>query len=157
MISNIYSKSNIHNSPALARQSQVILYDRLLPIIDSLSSASQNGNGVDVHELWNAATMDGITAYLFGLKNSSNFLQNEPYRRHWLSLYQSRKKYTFFSQELPRLTKFCKKLGIYLVPAWVDDANRELEAWTQDRCDSTMAYMAEAAATDKDVGNSLSS
>jgi cytochrome P450 len=153
MISNIYSKSNIHSSPAVAAQAQTILYDRLLPIIDSISSAFKGTNGIDVHDLWNAMTMDGMTAYLFGLKNSSNFLQNEEYRHHWLALYHGRKTYTFFSQELPRLTKFCKKIGIHLVPKWVDDANLELEAWTQNVCDSTLAYIKEAAAEDKEVAN----
>jgi cytochrome P450 len=153
MISNIYSKSNIHSSPALAAQAQVILYDRLLPIIDSISKALTGANGIDVHDLWNAMTMDGMTAYLFGLKNSSNFLQNQAYRRHWLALYHGRKTYTFFSQELPRLTKFCKKIGVPLVPKWVDDANLELEAWTQDRCDATIAYLKDAAAEDKNVAN----
>lgn len=153
MISNIYSKSNIHSSPALAAQAQVILYDRLLPFIESVSSAFKGANSIDVHDLWNATTMDGMTAYLFGLKNSSNFLQDQTYRRHWLALYHGRKTYTFFSQELPRLTKFCKKIGIHLVPKWVDDANLELEDWTQSLCDSTMGYLKDAAVEDKEVAN----
>ena len=152
MISNIYSKSSIHSSPALARQAQVILYDRLLPIIASVSSPTSNE--IDVHDLWNATTMDFITAYLFGLKNGSNFLQNEPYRRHWFQLYHSRKTYTFFPQELPRLTRFCKSLSINLVPTWVDDANQELEAWTKERCDETHTYVKEgSAAKDNDPAN----
>jgi cytochrome P450 len=95
--------------------------------------------------------MDFICAYLFGLKNGSNFLQNEPYRRHWFQLYHSRKTYTFFPQELPRLTRCCKSLFIHLVPTWVDDANRELEAWTKERCDDTSAYIKDGlAAKDTD-------
>lgn len=97
--------------------------------------------------------MDFITAYLFGLKNGSNFLQNEPYRRHWLSLYQSRKTYTFFPQELPRLTRFFKFLHIHLVPTWVDDANRELEAWCKERCDATDVYLKESATKETEPGN----
>ena len=150
MISNTYSKSNIQASTALHAQAQVILYGRLLPIIESVSQAE---NGIDVHDLWNATTMDGMTAYQFGLKNSSNFLQDQAYRRHWLDLYHARKTYTFFSQELPRLTKFCKKLGIYLVPKWVDDANQELEAWTQKLCDNTMESMKATEAKDKGTGD----
>lgn len=153
MISNTYSKSNIHSSPALAAQAQIIIYGRLLPILDNISATFKVGNGVDVHDLWNAMTMDGMTAYQFGLKNSSNFLQNPTYRRHWLALYHGRKTYTFFSQELPRLTKFCKKIGIHLIPKWVDDANQELEVWTQGLCDSTTAYMKNATTEDKDVAN----
>lgn len=150
MISNIYSKSSIHSSPALAAQAQVVLYQRLLPLLDA---SSTSGNGIDIHDIWNATTMDGMTAYLFGIRNSSNFLQHEKYRRHWLGLYHARKTYTFFSQELPKLTKFCKKAGIHLVPSWVDDANEELEAWTQDHCDSATAYLKDAAAEDEDRAN----
>ena len=154
MISNIYSKSNIHNSPALARQAQVILYDRLLPSIQTMSAANSSEDGVDVHDLWNATTMDFITVYLFGLKNGSSFLQNESYRQHWFHLYHSRKTYTFFSQELPRLSRFLRKFGIYLTPTFVDDANQELEAFTKDLCDSTSVYINDgSAAKDADPGN----
>jgi cytochrome P450 len=154
MISNIYSKSNIHSSPALARQAQVILYERLLPIITSASESANCADGVDVHDLWNATTMDGMTAYLFGLKNGSNFLHNEAYRRHWFQLYHSRKTYTFFSQELPRLSRFLKRFFIHLTPTWVDDANRELEAWNKDRCDATSSYVNDgSAAKDAESAN----
>ncbi|KAH8811985.1 cytochrome P450 [Xylogone sp. PMI_703] len=152
-ISHVYSKSSIQGSPAVHRHSQVILYDRLFPIISAAATASPAPTTVDVLDLWNGTTMDFVTAYLFGLKNSSNFLQDEPYRKHWLELYQGRKKYTFFPQELPRLTGFLKSLGIRLVPAWVDDANRELEAWTKSRCASTMAYLETQAASDPDPAN----
>ncbi|KAE8451553.1 hypothetical protein EG329_003626 [Mollisiaceae sp. DMI_Dod_QoI] len=150
MISNIYSKSNIHNSPALLAQAQVILYNRLLPLLTSTISPLSHPNGVDVHEIWNSTTMDFITAYLFGLKNASNFLRDEIYRKHWFQLYHSRKTYTFFPQELPHLTNFLKKLHIYLVPTWVDAANRELEAWTQERCDITSTYIKNGAASKDD-------
>jgi cytochrome P450 len=154
MISNIYSKSNIHSSPALAEQARVILYERLLPIVTSIVDSARSPDGVDVHDLWNATTMDFITAYLFGLKNSSNFLQNESYRRHWFQLYHSRKTYTFFPQELPRLSQFFRRLGVNLTPTWVDDANEELEAWTKDRCDSTSGFINGGwAAKDTDPAN----
>jgi cytochrome P450 len=154
MISNIYSKSNIHSSPALAQQAKAILYERLLPIITSITDSARSSDGVDVHDLWNATTMDFITAYLFGLRNGSNFLHNESYRRHWFQLYHSRKTYTFFSQELPRLSRFLKHFYIHLTPTWVGDANRELEAWTKDRCETTSAYVnGGSAAKDTDLAN----
>jgi hypothetical protein len=152
MISNAYSKSTLHASPSLDRQAQVILYDRLLPILSSSSSALQD-IGIDVHDIWNATSMDFITAYQFGLKNSTNFLQNEGYRRHWLYLYYGRKTYPYFTQELPRLTRFLKFFHVNLVPVWVNDANRELEASTKELCDSTVAYIRDSAVEDKDIGN----
>ena len=150
MISYTYSKSHIQTSPAAERQAQVLIYERLFPIIASAASVSKP---IDVHSLWNASSMDFICAYLFGIKNGSNFLQDEKYRRHWLSIYHSRKSYPYFTQELPRLTKFFKKLGIHLIPTWVDNANNELEDWTKGRCDAALSYLKNQAAKDNDIGN----
>ncbi|KAH6723966.1 cytochrome P450 [Leptodontidium sp. MPI-SDFR-AT-0119] len=154
MMSNIYSKSTIHNSPALAAQAQVIIYDRLLPLLTAASTPLRFPNGVEIHEIWNSTTMDFIAAYQFGLTNGSDFLTNETFRKYWLSMYHTRKTYVFWSQELPRFSRFLRKLNIYLVPRWVDTNNRELEAWTQERCDNTSAYLRDGlAAKDTDPAN----
>jgi len=139
MISHIYSKSTLQSSAALASQARTILFSRLLPIITASIKPSQIPHGIDVHDLWNAATMDFITAYIFGLPHSTNFLQNVGYRQHWLELYQSRKKYTFFPQELPRLTKIAHAIGVRLVPRWVDYANQEIEAFCASMCKAATA------------------
>ncbi|MCJ1391105.1 hypothetical protein MMC18_003967 [Xylographa bjoerkii] len=131
MISNVYSKTYLQNSPEMYKISQVLLYQRLLPVIESLAS---EGREVDVHELNFAATMDFINAYLFGLGSGSNFIEDGPFRKHFLELYYSRKTYTFWSQEMPKLTSFLHKLGIRLVPNFVDEANREIEAWCLSMC-----------------------
>lgn len=64
MISNTYSKSNVQNSPALAKQAQIILYERLLPLLTKASTSQLSAKGIDVLEIWNSTTMDFITAYL---------------------------------------------------------------------------------------------
>lgn len=153
MISNIYSKSVLQSSAIFARQAEVIIYDRLLPLLNS-ACASASTKSIDVHEIWMSTAMDFITAYIFGLDNSSNFLKNEEERKHWLSLYHSRKIYTFFNQELPHLTRFLRRLGVYLYPTWVDDANRDLEAWCKKLCNTTSAYI-DQTPKDSDVGNNL--
>jgi hypothetical protein len=83
--------------------------------------------------------MDTITAYQFGLHNSSNFLRDDAYRAHWLELYQSRKKYLYYPQEVPRLITFLRCFGIRLVPTWVDDANQEIEDWALGMCNAATA------------------
>jgi cytochrome P450 len=153
MISHIYSKSTLHSSPALASQSITILFSRLLPIITASTHPSQNPRGIDVHDLWMAATMDFITAYIFGLRHSTNFLKNVGYRQHWLELYQSRKKYTFFPQELPRLTKIMHAIGIRLVPRWVDYANQEIEAFCASMCKAATASIKSEEASNADPGD----
>ncbi|MCJ1379685.1 hypothetical protein MMC17_002787 [Xylographa soralifera] len=115
----------------MVKISQVLLYQRLLPVIESLA---REGSEVDVHELNFAATMDFINAYLFGLDNGSNFLEDAPFRKHFLALYYSRKTYTFWPQEMPKMMSFLHKLGIRLVPRFVEAANREIEDWCLSMC-----------------------
>ena len=93
MISHVYSKSYLQSSQELHDISQTLLYDRLLPI---LNAAAVSGEPVDVLELNYAAAMDFINAYLFGLQNGSNVLQDLPFRKNFLHLYYCRKTYTFW-------------------------------------------------------------
>jgi cytochrome P450 len=134
-ISHVYSKSQLFDSPSLGALARIILSRRLMPIIRASAQPDQKPQGINVHELWFATAMDFISAYQFGLANSTNFLEDRAYRQHWLELYLSRKTYTFFPQELPRLTAVCHKLGIRLVPRWVDWANQEIEAWMKGMVD----------------------
>lgn len=122
MISNAYSKSYIQSSPAAAAQAASIVHERFLPALES----SLAEGGIDVYSLFLATVMDFISTYVWGISRSTNFIQDKGYREHWLELYKSRADYTFFPQELPRLTAFCEKLGIYLCPKWVNAANEEL-------------------------------
>lgn len=138
MISNAYSKSYIQSSASSAEQARVILFGRLLPIITHSTSESQAPHGVDVYSIFLATTMDFIAAYLFGIRNGTNFLQNPNYRDHWLELYKARSDYGFFPQELPRLTALCRKIGISLYPDWVDSANEELREWNKGLCEATL-------------------
>lgn len=134
MISNVYSKSFIQSSPAAEAQAKAIVYDRMMPAIE----ASLEDKCADVYSLFLATTMDLISAYIWGLCRSTNFVQNKGYREHWLELYKSRNDHPYFPQELPRLTAFCKRIRIHLYPSWVDSANKELAAWNTEVCDRTL-------------------
>ncbi|MCJ1255979.1 hypothetical protein MMC24_003798 [Lignoscripta atroalba] len=133
MISNVYSKSYLQSSPDMHSISQMLLFGRLLPLVEDLVLTD---TPVDVHELNFAVTMDFINAYIFGLSNGSNFLQDVKIREHWLDLYQSRKAHTFWPQELPKLKSVLHSIGITVVPPWVDSANREIEAWCLKMCEA---------------------
>lgn len=138
MVSNIYSKSFLQSSPSAAAQAKVIVHERFLPALE----ASLADKGIDVYSLFLAVVMDFISAYIWGLARSTNFVQDKGYREHWLELYKSRNDYPFFPQELPRLTTFCKRFGLWLYPRWVDDANRELAAWNSVICERTLEDLA---------------
>ncbi|KAI1734058.1 cytochrome P450 3A12 [Xylaria scruposa] len=143
MVSNVYSKSYINASIAQAAQSDVILNTRLMPTLEASMSQGCTPHGIDVHSLFCAAAMDFISAYCFGIRRSSNFIEDKAYRDHWLKIYMTRKGHGFFAQELYGVSKFLKYVGICLTPQWVDAANRELEAWCKELSDATIQDLRE--------------
>jgi len=145
MISNVYSKSYLQRSLASSSQGRIILFDRLIPILKASTQRSGSTTlGLDVHSMFLATTMDFISAYIFGIKNSTDFLGDEKYREHWLDLYKSRNDYGIFDQELPRITSICRTLGIPFCPKWVDSANRELGEWCKRLCTVTVGSISSA-------------
>ena len=136
MLANVYSKSFIHASEAAREQAQSILYNRLLPTLQDSASPALEPNGIDVHPLFLATATDFITAFVFGISGGTNFIQNKGYRDHWLELYNSRNEHHFWPQEMPWVTSFFKRLGVWLYPRWVDNANAELGEWNTRLCDS---------------------
>ncbi|KAK4145219.1 cytochrome P450 [Dichotomopilus funicola] len=140
LISHVYSKSYIQSSPAVAAQSHEILYGRLLPILETSVNPSQGPHVIDVYSVFMAATMDFIACYIFGLGHGTNFLGDKAYREHFLELYKARNDSGYYDQELPQLTRLCRKLGIPLCPKWADKANLELGEWCWGLCAKMEGY-----------------
>lgn len=138
MLSNIYSKSYLQSSPQLKVISHTVIYDRLLPIIQE---AVYSKLPIDFHELNQALTMDFVSAYLFGLRNGTNFLQDVPRRKYMLHIYQCRKPFEFYHQEVPNLVTWTRRLGIPLIPKWCDEANEVMDAWGLDMCNKADEYL----------------
>ncbi len=138
MMSNVYSKSFLQTSSQIAENSLVLLRDRFLPL---LQQAAEKGAAIDVHEMNNAFTMDFMSAYLFGIANSTKFSVDPVARRQFLHPYHSRRHYEFYSQEVPRLKQVTRKIGLPLVPKSVDDANAEIEAWGMKMCDGANSHL----------------
>ena len=138
MLANVYSKSHIQSSQAAKEQARIIIYERLLPAIADSSSSALEPNGIDVHSLFLATAMDFISAYIFGISKGTNFIQNKSYRDHWLDLYNSRNEHHFWPQEMTGLTAFMQKLGVWMYPRWVDDANEELAQWNTRLCSEAL-------------------
>ncbi|KAF2642548.1 cytochrome P450 monooxygenase-like protein [Massarina eburnea CBS 473.64] len=135
MLSNVYSKSAVTASPALLAQTSSILYDRFLPRL--ASTFSKDSGVLNIYALLSAATMDIVTGYIFGLKSSSNLLDDPEQLEWFLDLYNSRRSFNFWPQEYPELTAFVEKWVRYdIVPKWVGEANSEIEKWTKDMCES---------------------
>lgn len=139
MLSNIYSKSYLQSSPALKLISATMIYDRLLPILET---AATSGEPIDVHELNSAMTMDFVSAYLYGLSNASNLLQDIPFRKYLLHNYQCRKPFEFYYQEVPSLVDFSQAIGLSIIPQWCRDATQVMDDWNMDLCDKAEKSLA---------------
>ena len=157
-ISQIYSKSSIHNSPIVAAQARTLLYDRLLPILEHASIKPPSA-GVAVYSLWQAFTMDTIAAFYLGLKCGTNFLEDEPLREKWRGEFLSRLPCAVYVQEMPNLTAHLAKIGIHVIPPQVGDATHYLEATVKEWYQSALHFMKthpQRDPTDPDVPLALS-
>ncbi|RDW76613.1 cytochrome P450 [Aspergillus mulundensis] len=85
MLSRVYSKSYLQESPDLRDLSGVILTRRLLPI---LQGYVERGENVNVLPLFQAVGMDFISTYLFGVQNGTRFLFDLPGWQKWLEEYE---------------------------------------------------------------------
>lgn len=137
MLSNVYSKSFLQTCSQVAENSVVLLRDRFLPLVQQ---AAEQGTALDVHEMNNGFTMDFVSAYMFGIANSTKFSLDPESRQQFLQLYHSRRHYEFYFQEVPRLARFVQKLGLPLIPKSVEDANQQIEDWCKKMCESARPY-----------------
>lgn len=62
MVSNVYAKSTLQSSPALTKQTEIILRDRLYP---RLESAAQKGSAIELYDVFSAVTMVSTHVALF--------------------------------------------------------------------------------------------
>ena len=104
ILSHIYSKSYLQSSPELRTISEVMIFDRLFPV---LRSAAQNDTPLNVLELSQALGMDFTSAYLFGLTNGTNFVEDVETRRRWLSLYSTFKIQSTKDRALGEIEQWC--------------------------------------------------
>lgn len=142
MLSNIYSKSFLASNDALRAQVFRIIYDRFLPGLERAYQEHHPG-GFNIYTFLSATTMDIVTGYIFGLKASSNLIDDAEQLNWILELYNSRRSLNFWPQEFPRLTTFLDKWFHYrLSPKWIDEANGEIEAWTLKMCDGAREVLA---------------
>lgn len=138
MISNLYSKSYIQSSPDMAKLSEEIIFSRLFPILESLAT---EGTPVNVLELNCAVAMDFITTYLVGLSNGTNFLGDVNMRRKFLTWFQSRRPYSFWNSELPKIRSLLTKIGIVVIPQWVGTTSQHIESFGLNLCNAAQAYL----------------
>jgi cytochrome P450 len=144
LISNVYSKSYLQSSPDYQKLSHTIVVDRLFPLLEDHAVRKEPLN---VLELNYTTAMDFITSYQFGISGGSNFLQDIKFRKYFLDLYYSRKSFTFWPQEMPKMRRFLHSIGIRVTPRFVDVANDQIEDWCLKLCSAAKAYTSSEKST----------
>lgn len=92
MVSHVYSKSYLQDSSDLQFAANCLIFERFLPILNSVAAYDHE---MDVFKLLQAVGMDFTSAYLFGLGNATNFMDDIKDRDHWLE------DYKIFKSQLP--------------------------------------------------------
>lgn len=143
MLSNIYAKSTLHGKPAMHAITDILLNERLLPELKTLASS---GPPIEFYTIFQAITMDFVSAYVFGLKNSTNYVQQTSMGAKFFKDYKARQRYQFWPQELPVFTRTMRSwgLGKFVVPEWVNQSNNDIESLILSMADKAEATLQNA-------------
>ena len=145
MLSNIYAKSTLQGSASMTAITNILLNERFVPRLRELVKAMGN-EGVEFYDIFSAATMDFVAAYVFGLKNGTNYLQDPSMGQKFFRDFKARQRHSFWPQDLPRFTEVIYATGLmgWLIPKWVKKANKDIEAWLLGMCDEAEADVRQA-------------
>jgi cytochrome P450 len=89
VLAPVFSKSYIIRSADFHKLSHVVLFDRLLPVFDE---AAESGHGVDVFEMAFALSVEFMSAYQYGIGNSTDIIRKGTERERKAYLETSRTK-----------------------------------------------------------------
>lgn len=143
MLSNIYAKSTLQNSEGMHAITDIILNERFVPHLQELA---KTGRQEEFYTIFQAVTMDFVSAYVFGLKNSSEYLLQPDLAGKFFRDYKARQAYQFWPQDVPKFTKFMISTGFgwAIMPKWVYQANSNIESWIMSMVDKAEATVSEA-------------
>jgi hypothetical protein len=146
ILASLYSKSSLHASPEIVKISEVLVLERLLPTIEI---AARKQEPLDALEFSLAVSMDFVTAYLFGLRDGSDFLHDAKARKRWLHAHHCTKGQGFLRLEFPRMASLLALFGIGLLDPQVVSSTKLVK----DLCLQMMEKV-EAASMDESTQSS---
>ena len=134
MLSNIYAKSTLQSSAPLTAISKVLLHERLIP---RLQASAKDGKPIEFYWIFAATTMDFVSSYVFGIGQSTNYIQSPLAGDKFFKDYKARQRYQFWPQDMPRFTSFLGAIGLQslIIPPWVGPANAAIETLILSMCD----------------------
>jgi len=139
MLGSVYSKSYILNSPTLKEISKKVV-SRQFKV--KLRAWARDGAVVDVLEMNKACLMDLTTAWLYGLSNGTNFLQDSTAAKQFFTDFQTSIAASFWRSEFHTTAKILAMVGIHLIPRATKHSRRIIEQWSSTLCDAAFRTMA---------------
>ena len=88
IVSGVYSKSHLQTSCDMEAISREVIYDRLLP---QLNTVAQKDKDTNVFSILQGVAMDFISNFLFGLQHGTDFTRHSGDRDWWLSQFKKSK------------------------------------------------------------------
>ncbi|KAG9228439.1 cytochrome P450 [Amylocarpus encephaloides] len=131
MLAHVYSKSFVQSSTELTKILDMVLHDRALPIMRRLA---KDNTIIDIQKENKAFTMDVSTAYFFGRKNGTNFVQNIK-QKALLRDFELGMSGLFWLAEAPGLVKWCSRFGIKLLSDKVMSSYQIVQDLCAELCD----------------------
>jgi hypothetical protein len=128
-IGNILSKSFLHSSRDLPAVMKATMYQAALPLLAGPSTIERHT--VDIMVIMRALAMDLWTAFVFGRRVSTRYLEDLPsVDRFNTTMITSRPQQMFYwPSEFPLFTSILEKLGFSLIPDASLQKSDELDAW----------------------------
>jgi hypothetical protein len=142
MVSNIYSKSYVLSSPTVHASSTVVIYNRLLPLIQQYAISKIP---LEILGLNYSYSMDAFTAYQFGLGLGTNFIQDIKTREWYLENYFAIRPYMFWIGDGYKIWSSLMRIGINIIPTKILEAFPEIQAYNLELCDKAEELLSEEA------------
>ena len=133
----VYTKSALFCSAQMPSLTERIRLRRLIPLLRDRTSSGQLA---DLLQIIYASYLDYVSAPIFHHLGGSNCLQDEPGLHLWLEHYELRHcKKSFWPQDLPRLYRCLKVIGIDMLPENLYLPKQYLEHRMMGLCDNADA------------------
>ncbi|KAF7947047.1 uncharacterized protein EAE97_004296 [Botrytis byssoidea] len=123
MLSHVYSNSFIQASEALTEILRNITYSRFIP---RMRIWAEKGIPVNIFQENKALFMDLTSAYLFGLKNASNLVE-DPGKKMILRNFELGLCGLFWRLDVPNLTKWMARFGMSPLNEGIASASQAME------------------------------
>ncbi|KAI0174935.1 cytochrome P450 [Pestalotiopsis sp. NC0098] len=138
-MTHAFSKSNVLGSQSARIATRDVLFDRVLP---KLHEAALGSRPIEIIEFNYSYYLDTFVQWQFGHSLRSNLVENEKERRLYLDGFFGPAGFTFWQYYFPNLSANLRRIGIYIIPKWVDTGFAEVEKWNLDKCDKAQELLA---------------